>query len=71
MLSDQIAQRKRSEALLSLQIMHNPYREDPNTLFNELSNGLKESPLDAPFDRKGMDKLKQALKKNSKLIKVK
>jgi len=67
---DIISRRKKSEALLSLQIAHNPYSEKPMELFNILK-GSSEDVLDSDIDRKKLESFKRELAKGSKLIKVK
>lgn len=69
-LLDMIGRRKRSNALLSLQIAHNPYSEKPMELFNELQ-GSHERNIDADIDRRKLNEFKKTLAKGSKLIKVK
>jgi len=62
--------RKRSEALLSLAIVHNPFSKDPNALFKEL-RGQRGYSASNKLDRGAMEDLKKKLKKKSKFVKVK
>jgi hypothetical protein len=66
-----IQKRKRSEALLSLAIVHNPFSEDPNALFRELRGREGYSTSGNKLDRGAMDNLKRKLKEKSKFVKVK
>lgn len=70
-LLDSLEKRKKGEALLSLQIEHNPYSEDPNALFRALSEDTRGSSRSESFDKEGLNKLKQTLSKKSKFIEVK
>lgn len=65
-----IQKRKRSEALLSLAIVHNPFSKDPNALFKEL-RGKESYSAGNKLDRGAMEDLKKKLKKKSKFVKVK
>ncbi len=66
-----ITRRKKSDALLQLMIIHNPYVKDPNALFRELKEEGERLEVDENIDRKGLESFKKKLKKGSKFIKVK
>jgi hypothetical protein len=66
-----IVKRKKSDALLQLMIIHNPYVKDPNALFRELKEGGERLQVDDNIDKKGLERFKKKLKKESKFIKVK
>lgn len=70
-LLESIERRRKSEALLSLAIVHNPFSQDPNALFRELRVEKTETSLDSSIDREGLGKLKQTLGRKSNFIKVK
>ena len=69
-LLDAINRRKRSDALLELLIIHNPYVKNPNELFRELKREVTYDTFDNGIDREGLNKLRKDLGK-SKFIKVK
>lgn len=64
-----IEKRTRSESLLSLAIVHNPFSENPNELFRSLRGSEVNKSIEK-IDRNSIEKLKKELKK-SKVIKVK